>query len=83
MPGQRKLSDHEPQEGPQHDRATRIAAGTREAVQAFGDLEKAARWLRKPNGALGGAKPIELLATAHGTALVRQILGIIEYGGIA
>ncbi len=64
------------------DGAKRLAETTRVAAQAFGDLEKASRWLRKPNRALGGEKPIELLTTARGIALVHQVLATIEYGGI-
>ena len=60
----------------------RFAEATRMATNAFGDLEKATRWLRKPNRALGGEKPIDLLTTACGAALVRQLLGNVEYGGI-
>lgn len=65
------------------DRTMRLAQVTLETAQAIGSLDKAMRWLRKPNRVLGGEKPIELIATEPGTALVRRVLGTIEYGGVA
>ena len=73
----------ERQQAHRHDCAARIAEGRRDAVRAFGEIEKAERWLQKPNRALGGSRPIDLLATARGAILVYEVLGIIEYGGIA
>ena len=61
----------------------RLAEIREAAEQAFGDPEKAKRWLRKANRLLDGKKPIELVATASGTALVYRVLGAIEYGGLA
>lgn len=65
------------------DRTVRLAQLTIEAAHAFGDLDKAMRWLRKPNRLLGGEKPLELIATEPGTAMVRTALGAVEYGGVA
>ena len=65
------------------DRTMRLAHLTLDAAEAFGDLEKAMRWLRKPNRTLGGEKPIELITTEPGAELVHQVLGTIEYGGLA
>lgn len=65
------------------DRTMRLAQITLEAARAFGSLEKAMRWLRKENRVLGGEKPLDLIATEPGTALVRRVLGTIEYGGVA
>jgi putative toxin-antitoxin system antitoxin component (TIGR02293 family) len=65
------------------DRTMRLAQITLESARAFGALDKAMRWLRKPNRVLGGEKPLDLIATEPGTALVRRVLGTIEYGGVA
>jgi putative toxin-antitoxin system antitoxin component (TIGR02293 family) len=65
------------------DRTLRLAQIALETAQAFGALDKAMRWLRKPNRVLGGEKPIDLMTTEPGAALVRRALGTIEYGGVA
>ncbi|MBV8369054.1 MAG: DUF2384 domain-containing protein [Candidatus Eremiobacteraeota bacterium] len=65
------------------DRTMRLAQVTLEAARAFGALDKAMRWLRKANRVLGGERPLDLIATEPGTALVRRVLGTIEYGGVA
>jgi putative toxin-antitoxin system antitoxin component (TIGR02293 family) len=79
----RKQRGHEPLDVAEGDRTMRLAQVTLETAQAFGALDKAMRWLRKPNRVLGGEKPIELIATEPGTAMVRRVLGTIEYGGVA
>jgi hypothetical protein len=38
------------------------------------------RWLRTPNPALAGERPLTLLDTADGRALVAQVLGSMESG---
>ena len=58
-------------------RVTRVAA---EAEGVLGDRHKAGRWLQKPNRALGGAIPIDLLSSDLGAGQVETILGRIEYG---
>lgn len=65
------------------DRTVRLAQVTLEAAGAFGELDKAMRWLRKPNRVLGGDKPLDLIATEPGTLLVRRALAAVEYGGVA
>ena len=65
------------------DRTMRLAQITLHAAFAFGALDKAMRWLRKSNRVLGGERPLDLIATEPGTALVRRVLGTIEYGGVA
>jgi putative toxin-antitoxin system antitoxin component (TIGR02293 family) len=65
------------------DRTMRLLRIVAEAVDAIGDREKALRWLRKPNRALGGKKPLEAIATERGVAMVRQSLAAIAYGGVA
>jgi len=65
------------------DRTMRLVHFTLEAARAFGDLDKAIRWFRKPNRLLAGEKPIDLIITEPGAALVSQTLGNVEYGGVA
>ncbi len=50
------------------------------AVQALGSAEKVQRWLQKPSRALGGERPIDLLASEDGTRRVEQALGQLEHG---
>ncbi len=79
----RKQQAHERLDVVEGDRTMRLAHVTLDAARAFGDLDKAMRWLRKPNRVLAGEKPIDLIATEPGAALVNQVLGTIEYGGVA
>jgi len=62
------------------DRLARVVrvVGRTEAV--LGDREAARRWLRKSNCALGGRRPLELLASDVGTRIVEHALGRIEHG---
>ena len=64
------------------DRVYRLAQVTAEATDAFGDAEKAARWLRKPSRSLGGITPLEAARTSAGVRLVEEALGQIMYGNI-
>jgi len=79
----RKQSSREPLGVAEGDRTMRLAQITLESARAFGALDKAMRWLRKPNRVLGGEKPLDLIATEPGAVLVRRVLGTIEYGGVA
>jgi putative toxin-antitoxin system antitoxin component (TIGR02293 family) len=58
-------------------RAVRLATYAEEAI---GNVEKAARWLRTPNRALVGKRPLDLLNSDLGTRMVEQVLGRVEYG---
>ncbi|MCX7012540.1 MAG: MbcA/ParS/Xre antitoxin family protein [Candidatus Sumerlaeota bacterium] len=46
----------------------------------FGGADKARRWLRAPNRALGGKSPMDLTGTSAGIKEVERLLGRIEYG---
>ena len=46
----------------------------------IGNEEKAVEWLRTPNRALGGARPLDQLDTDPGARAVEDILGRIAYG---
>jgi len=79
----RKERRDEPLDLPEGDRTMRLMRITVEAAEAFGDQSKALAWMRRPNVALLGKTPLEMIATEAGAALVRQSLGVIAYGGVA
>lgn len=62
------------------DDGARLARVTLRSHEAIGSPDKANRWLVTPNRALSGRKPIELLNSDEGAALVEEILGRIEHG---
>jgi len=71
---ERRLS---PAESDRVMRVARIAASAEEVLET---REKAGRWLQKPNRALGGAVPIELLRSDLGAEQVATILVRIDHG---
>jgi putative toxin-antitoxin system antitoxin component (TIGR02293 family) len=62
------------------DRLVRLARILATAGDVFGSSGKAALWLRRPNRALGGEVPLNLLDTEVGEQLVEDVLGRLEYG---
>jgi len=50
------------------------------ADRIFGDEQKAEAWLQRPNSALSGQKPVDLLEDELGTAVVREMLERIDHG---
>ena len=65
------------------DRLYRIARVAAQAFAVFGTEEKAATWLRRPNRALNGERPIQLLDTDVGARQVEDILGRIAHGVVS
>src|SRR5437870_13780459 len=65
------------------DRLYRLARIVALADEFLGDHERAIRWLKRPNGALGGIAPVADLGTELGARQVENILGRIAYGGIS
>lgn len=65
------------------DRLFRLARIAAQASEVLGSTEKAARWLQKPNRALGGRVPLALLDTDAGTREVEEVLGRIEHGVVS
>ena len=65
------------------DRLYRLARIVAFAKQYIGDEETAARWLRRPNRALGGNIPLELIDTELGARAVENVLGRIAFGGVS
>ena len=61
-------------------RLARIIALT---AHYLGDAQAANRWLKRPNAALGGKTPLELMDTEPGIRSVENALGRIAYGGIS
>jgi putative toxin-antitoxin system antitoxin component (TIGR02293 family) len=61
-------------------RLARIIALSREYL---GDDERALRWLKHPNRALGGIAPVTAIDTELGARQVENVLGRIAYGGIS
>jgi putative toxin-antitoxin system antitoxin component (TIGR02293 family) len=62
------------------DRVYRLAHFMARALEVFGDRDKVARWLRKPNRALGNLVPLSRLDTEAGTREIEAVLGRIEHG---
>ena len=65
------------------DRLYRLARVIAIAKHYLGDGPKAARWLRRPNRALGGSTPLALVDTELGARTVENVLGRIAYGGVS
>jgi len=72
-----RLAPHE------SDRLYRLARIVALAGEFLGDHERAVRWLKRPNRALGGIAPIAAIDTEPGARQVENILGRIAYGGIS
>ena len=79
----RKENRGEPLDIAEGDRTMRLLHVTTEAVEAFGETDKALTWMRRANVALLGKTPLAMIASEAGTALVRRALGVIAYGGVA
>jgi putative toxin-antitoxin system antitoxin component (TIGR02293 family) len=65
------------------DRLYRLARIIALAKRYLGDDETATRWLRRPNRALGGSAPLQLIDTELGARAVENVLGRIAYGGVS
>ena len=65
------------------DRLYRLARILALADEFLGDHERAIRWLKRPNRALGGIAPVSALDTELGARQVENILGRIAYGGVS
>lgn len=72
-----RLAPHE------SDRLYRLARIIALADEFLGNHERAVRWLKRPNHALGGIAPVEAIDTELGARQVENILGRIAYGGVS
>lgn len=65
------------------DRLYRLARIVAIAKRYLGDHDRATRWLKRPNRALGWLAPVAAIDTELGARQVENILGRIAYGGIS
>jgi putative toxin-antitoxin system antitoxin component (TIGR02293 family) len=65
------------------DRLYRLARIVALANEYLGDHERAMRWLKRPNRALGGVAPVTAIDTELGARQVENVLGRIAYGGVS
>src|SRR5439155_25956566 len=76
----RRLSQASSLTPAESDRTVRMARVYANAVEMIGDQDTAIEWLRTPNRALGGERPLDRLDTDVGAREVEDILGRIAYG---
>lgn len=69
--------------GYESDRLYRLARIVALANEYLGGHERATRWLKHPNRALGGIAPLSAMDTELGARQVENVLGRIAYGGIS
>jgi putative toxin-antitoxin system antitoxin component (TIGR02293 family) len=62
------------------DRTVRLAQVFATASEALGSGDKAASWLKTPNRALRGERPLDQMDTDPGVREVEDLLGRIAYG---
>jgi len=62
------------------ERAVRVARLIALAADTVGALDKAARWMREANYALGGRVPLIMAETEPGARVVRNLLHGIQHG---
>ena len=75
-----RIARHQPLSKGESDKAVRVARITAMAEQAFGEPERAWRWLRKPKTRFEARRPIEMLATEAGARLVEEMIVQIDHG---
>ena len=76
----RRLAQHSRLTAAESDRAVRLAQVYSTAAETLGDEGKAAEWLKTPNRALRGGRPLDQLDTDPGVREVEDVLGRIAYG---
>jgi putative toxin-antitoxin system antitoxin component (TIGR02293 family) len=62
------------------DKVIRYSRLLQQAVDFFGDIEKARAWLKHPQYGLGGAVPLDYAGTETGAREVENLLGQMKYG---
>ena len=65
------------------DRLYRLARIVALAQEYLGGHERAVRWLKQPNRALGSLAPVAALDTELGARQVENVLGRIAFGGVS
>jgi putative toxin-antitoxin system antitoxin component (TIGR02293 family) len=76
----RRIAQHSRLTAAESDRAVRLARVFALAAETLGDRDKAAQWLKTPNRALRGGRPLDQLDTDPGVREVEEVLGRIAYG---
>lgn len=76
----RRLARHARLTAAESDRTVRLAQVYANAVDSLGSEEKAAQWLKTPNRALRGNRPLDQLDTDPGVREVEDVLGRIAFG---
>lgn len=76
----RRLARHQRLSAAESDRTVRLAQVFANAAETLGSEEKAAEWLKTPNRALRGERPLDQLDTDPGVREVEDVLGRIAYG---
>ena len=71
---QRMKKEKQPLDREQSNLLYRLVRMGHLATAAVGDREKALLWMRKPNRALGGSTPLQMLDTDPGAQLVEDVL---------
>jgi putative toxin-antitoxin system antitoxin component (TIGR02293 family) len=76
----RRITQHSRLTPAESDRTVRLAQVYSTAAETLGDGDKAAAWLKTPNRALRGGRPLDQLDTDPGVREVEDVLGRIAYG---
>jgi putative toxin-antitoxin system antitoxin component (TIGR02293 family) len=76
----RRVSQHSRLTPAESDRTVRLAQVYTSAAETLGSGDKAAAWLKTPNRALRGGRPLDQLDTDPGVREVENVLGRIAYG---
>ncbi len=76
----RRISNGESLTLQENDSALRVVRVMELAEKVLGERERAQRWLRKPNRAIGDVVPLDLLESESGAVLIEQALHQIDHG---
>lgn len=76
----RRLEEKKKLDPVQTEKLVRIARVTAAASTTFLNSDKGREWIKRPNRALSGKRPIDLLDNEAGAELVDDILGRIREG---
>jgi putative toxin-antitoxin system antitoxin component (TIGR02293 family) len=77
---QRRRDEEQRLNAEESDRLARLIRVIARAEVALDDSRKAESWMREPNRALQGRRPMDLLTSDMGARAVEKVLGRIEHG---
>jgi putative toxin-antitoxin system antitoxin component (TIGR02293 family) len=75
-----RVAKREPLSRDESDKAVRVARVAALAEQAFGEPQRAWRWLRKAKRQFAGRTPLDMLATEAGARLVEELVMQVDDG---